>query len=176
MNSFENMNIGVNLEWDNLPNLFNWKDLLSNIEITLVENLPESEKNFIFQKIHKLVYTLVSHGDVYENIVIETAMLYLFAKYTKIEVDSFAEFYHKKIVEGVNVLISSTASNLETVFERTEIVYLGKIKLSEYLVEINDGEQLSRELIDEIDMVISKYQGKTHADLMNLLINARKNI
>lgn len=152
-----------------------WKKTYEAIEQSLNEFGDEKEKNRILDKVAKMVNILVRNGNTYEDIVLETAQLYIFSKESEIDADIFEKTYGKYVVQGVKCLNQKLNSNeaLENVFKNQEMRYLSKIKLSEYLIELSSRGSVSKELLEEIDEVIKIYNQSTHKGLMKLLIEQR---
>lgn len=155
-----------------------WKKTYEAIEKSLKEFGDEKEENRILEKVAKIVNILVRNGNTYEDIVLETAELYIFSKESKIDPSIFEKSYGKYVVAGVNCLNQTLNSdkNLESIFKNQDMRYLSKIKLAEYLIALSSSENVSKELLDEVDMVIETYNGFTHKRLMNLLIEQRDKI
>lgn len=155
-----------------------WKKTFEAIEKSLKELNNESEKERILQKVSNIVNVLVRYGTTYEDIVLETAELYVFASEAKIDPKFFERAYGKGMVESVVSLNKEldTDEKLKEVFENQKHKYLGKIKIANYLVEMAQNESISKEYIAEIDAVIKNYKERSHKGLMKMLIVERKKI
>ena len=155
-----------------------WKKTFEAIEESLKELNDEIEKERILQKVLNIVNFLVRYGTTYEDIVLETAELYIFSREAKIDPIFFEKSYGESIVDSVICLNNdlNTEEKRKNVFENPNHRYLGKIKIADYLVELTQNESLSKEYIQEIDEVIKNYKERSHKALMKMLIAERKKI
>ncbi len=155
-----------------------WKKTFEAIEKSLKELNNEQEKERILQKVSNIVNVLVRYGTTYEDIVLEIAELYIFAREAKIAPDFFEKSYGKGIVESVICLNNAldTEEKRKAVFENEKHRYLGKIKIADYLVELVENKSISKEYKKEIDEVIKHYENRSHKALMRMLIAERKRI
>ncbi len=155
-----------------------WKKTFEAIEKSLTEINNETEKERILQKVSNIVNVLVRYGTTYEDLVLETAQLYIFAKEAKIDANVFEKVYGKGMVESIFSLNNTleTEAKQQDVFENQKHKYLGKIKIAEYIGELITRENISKELLEEIDMVIKNYKERSHKGLMKMLIVERKKV
>ena len=61
---------------------------------------------------------------------------------------------------------------LKRIFENNDFLYLGKIKLADYIFELNLANSLNKknnDLINEIKYVIEKYEDRMQKGLLNEL-------
>ena len=64
-----------------------------------------------------------------------------------------------------------TRNCLKSIFENQELLYLGKIKIADYLVQLSEEHaKTNRTLISEVKKVIKTYGERTHKKLVKLLI------
>lgn len=159
-------------EWETLPFSKNWKKTFERIEQTLEGGVSEKIKQQLMQKIQRMIELLVRVGETYEDVVINTAQLYLFAKEMKLNVYDFENFYSKYVIEGANVLINGS---LKEVFENNEMLYLEKIKLAEYIVDLEERKTTS-ELLSEIDVVVKNYKSILNGELLEVLLKTKKDV
>ena len=159
-------------EWETLPFSKSWKKTFERIEQTLEGGVPESIKQQLMQKIQRMIELLVRVGETYEDVVINTAQLYLFAKDMNLNVYDFENFYSKFVIEGANLLINGS---LKDVFENNEMLYLEKIKLAEYIVDLEERKTTS-ELLSEIDVVVKNYKSILNGELLEVLLKTKKDV
>lgn len=155
-----------------------WKKTFEAIEKSLKELNDEVEKERILQKVSNIVNILVRYGTTYEDIVLEIAQLYVFAREAKIDPKFFEKAYGNSVFESVVCLnnVLDTEEKRKSVFENQKHRYLGKIKIADYLVELADKTSISKEYKLEIDEVIKNYKERSHKALMRMLIAERKRI
>ena len=155
-----------------------WKKTFETIEKSLKLLDDEQEKERILQKIVSVVNVLVRYGTTYEDVVLETAELYIFARETGIDESFFKQSYGKEMVESIVCLNKALDSEekRKAVFENQKHRYLGKIKIADYIVELTQTGSISKEYLSEIDEVIESYNQNSHKALMKMLIEERKKI
>ena len=154
-----------------------WKKTFESIEKSLKELNDEQEKERILQKVASVVNILVRYGTTYEDVVLETAELYIFARETGIDVNVFKHSYGNEMIESIVCLNKALDSEekRKAVFENLKHRYLGKIKIADYIVELTQNKSLSKEYLLEVDEVIESYNQNSHKTLMKMLIEERKN-
>lgn len=148
-----------------------WKKTFKIIEKSLDDFCDDAKKTFILNKIINIIGLLVSYGGTEENIVLETAQLYILINESDAGFENLTQTYSKHIIESVRCLCQKELSQIkEQVFENKNYRYLSKIKVAEYLFELvsNDKSHLF-----EIDEIIKNYKGRCNKKLMNMLIEAR---
>ena len=159
-------------EWETLPFSKSWKKTFERIEQTLEGGVPETIKNQLLNKIERMVELLVRVGETYEDIVINTSQLYLFSKEMKLNVYDFENFYSKYVIEGTNLLINGS---LKEIFENKDMLYLEKIKLVDYIVELESGKT-SPQLLSEIDAVVKNYKSILNDELLEVLLKTKMDV
>lgn len=157
---------------EDFPFADTWKKTYSAIEQSLEEFGDLTEKERILKKVAGLVNVLVRHGSTYEDIVLETAQVYVFSKETGIDPNEFANVFGKYVILGAKCLNQKldNEESMKSVFENAEMRYLGKIKIAEYIIDLVFNGNDSKELLFEIDAVLNKYKDKTHKGLVKILI------
>lgn len=155
-----------------------WKKTFETIEKSLKVINNEQEKERILQKVASVVNVLVRYGTTYEDVVLETAELYVFARETGLDASFFKQSYGKEMVESIDCLNNSLDSEekRKAVFENPKQRYLGKIKIADYIVELTQNKVHSKQYLLEIDKVIDVYNQNSHKALMKMLIEERKKI
>ena len=153
-----------------------WKRTFETIEKALKELNNEQEKERVLQKVASIVNVLVRYGSTYEDVVLETAELYIFARETGIDATFFEQAYGKGMVESVVCLNNSldSESKRKAVFENKEHRYLGKIKIADYIAELIQNNEPPKKYLLEIDKVIETYSQNSHKALMKMLIEERR--
>ena len=152
-----------------------WKKTYEAIELSLADFEDELEKERILNKIAGIINVLVRFGRTYENIVVETAELFVFSKEAGLDSNIFEKTYGKYISDGVACLNQSLDSDekRKSIFENQDLKYLAKIKIAEYIVDLLANSSVSKELLLEIDDVIKNYNQSAYGGLMNMLIEER---
>ena len=170
--------------WLDLPIAKEYKIVQKSINEFLLKNLNKKFAKNINQEINRLVEILVKHGNVIEDVVLKTAILYFFVKKTGFNIDELAKTYSKPVINGITVLIGNLSKPqndyLNSVFSNNNYAYLGKIKLAEYIIKLEsykqDSSVIQQNKLAEIDQVILNYAGHTHKNLMQLLIKSRNSL
>ena len=168
----ENTELDINVdatdEWEYLPFAKEWKETFEQIQTVLSDSVTANQKERILTYVAKIVHTLVTKGDTYEDIVLQTAQIYVFAKETGFDISPLESYYPSYIIKGARALLSN---DLKSIFENQELLYLGKIKIADYLVQLSEEHaKTNRTLISEVKKVIKTYGEKTHKKLVKLLI------
>lgn len=163
-------------ENENFPFAKTWKKTYEAIEWSLNGFGEPDEKERILRKVSHIVNVLVRFGTTYEDLVLETAEVYVFSKEANLNAEDFEKSYGKYVVEGIKALNQplSTKAKMKEVFENKEYKYLGKIKIAEYLVDLVLNESISNEYLKEIDDVIKVYENRVHKNLMKMLKEERE--
>ena len=81
-----------------------WKKTYEAIEQSLQEFGDAEEKERILNKIASVINVLVRYGGTYEDIVVETAEMHIFAKETGLDLNVFKKSHGKYVVEGIKRL------------------------------------------------------------------------
>ena len=162
---------------ESVDDIGRWKRTYRTIEATL-KDIDEPETNeIILNKIASMINVLVRYGDATEDLVLEIAQLYIFSKEANIEPETFETSFGHKVVEAIKLLnqnLTSKASQ-ESVFENRDFVFLYKVKLAEYISDLIMANYTD-ELIEEIDLIIKNFEGKTQKGLMKKLIEERAKV
>lgn len=159
---------------NDFPFLKTWKKTFKVIEQSLKDFGDEEKKDQILGKITNIINLLVRFGDTEEDLVLETAQLYIFVKEAGLDVEILRQSYSKFVIDGVCCLCQTELENIKKqVFENENYKYLGKIKIAEYLVELVSNA--SKGKLIEVDEIIKLYKNKSNKKLMNMLIEERKN-
>ena len=171
----ENITLDLTQEDDLLPFVGNIKDSFRIIERVLDENKLSSQKLDILKNITYVIDYLAEHGNVQEQLVFDTAQLYVFNKHTQADLNLTKDLFGKYAVEGAFVLSYQNENRteyLKRIFENNDFLYLGKIKLADYIFELNLANSLNKknnDLINEIKYVIEKYEDRMQKGLLNEL-------
>ena len=157
---------------EDFPFADTWKKTYDAIERSLQEDTDLRDKERILEKIAGLVNVLVRYGTTYEDIVLETAQVYVFSKEAGVDASNFERIFGKYVIEGAKCLNQKldTEEKIKSVFENAEMKYLGKIKIAEYIIDLVLNGKDSKDLLIEIDAVLNKYKDKSHKGLIKLLI------
>jgi len=160
-----------------IPQSKGWKKSFKFIENFSKNNFNNEESERVVKDTRNMLELLVKEGNAYEDLVLNTALLYYFIKKTGVDFESIKQNFDHTITEGVEVLLSN---NLKEIFESKTMAYLNKIKLAEYVLYLTapktDNLVESIKAEKEINEVIKKYNGKTHKGLMKLLINTKQEV
>ena len=119
LNSIED--IESNENWFSMPSESNWYGAMQFVE----KNLQDANKkiaNSIINKIKAVVYVLINDGNTYESIVLKTAILYLYAKSTGVNVSSMEKEFDKYTLDGVKAMLDfENPEYIKNVFEDNNI-------------------------------------------------------
>ena len=107
-----------------------WKKTFEAIEESLKELNDEIEKERILQKVLNIVNFLVRYGTTYEDIVLETAELYIFSREAKIDPIFFEKSYGESIVDSVICLNNDLVLTNESTFTVSSVGYISNITLT----------------------------------------------
>ena len=160
-------------DWLNLSfNDGEWKTILASAEEYINKNINKKLAETMLTEIKAVLYTLVHDGNAYEDVVIETALLYLLVKKAVLSFENLEGVYPDFITKAVAVLLDYKSPNyLKNIFKSVDYPYLNKIKLSELIVKIKNlsesGEKEKLiEKIDEAKKIVKSFDGITHKGLM----------
>lgn len=172
-------NVDLNEDsWKKLPEQHNWKQVYSKAKYFLMSKLEEDQANDVISKIDSIVKMLVSNGDTYESLVLEIAVVYALIANTQFELKDLNLGINQYIEEGVKTLIlAKEQDDLKSIFENKKMPYLNKIKLAEYICQLEKCESISNRfrVLAESKKVVDLFNGKTHKGLMKMLIELCKN-
>ena len=162
-------------ENEDFPFAKTWKKTYEAIEGALNDFGKSDEKERILNKVSHIVNVLVRFGTTYEDLVLETAEVYVFSKEANLNAEDFEKTFGRYVVDGIKALNQPLNSHakMKEVFDNKEFRYLGKIKIAEYLVDLVLNDSVSKEYLDEIDDVIKVYGNRVHRKLMKMLIEER---
>lgn len=164
-------NVEKNFEF--MPFAKTWRKTFECIEACFdAEKVNEETKDKVLTKIVKIVKILVEDGDTYEDIVINTAQLYIFAKEFNFSSDDISSLGGRFVAEGVKTLLTN---DIKAIFENKDMLYLGKIKIAELVVKFVD-DSLSEFEKTQIENILNFCEGKTHKGLFCKLKQLKNNI
>ena len=154
-----------------------WKRTFRTIEATLKDICEPEVCEKILDKMASAVSALATYGDTNEDLVLEIAQLYIFSKEANVDAETFENAFGTKVVQAINLLNQDLDSNdkLNLIFENHEFAFLNKIKLAEYIADLAINNY-SEEEIDEIDLVIKNFEGRTQKGLMKKLVEERNKL
>ena len=162
--------IDLTENWENLPFAYDWQETFNFIN----NQSNITEKEHILNKIANVVYLLITDGNTYESVVLNTAQVYLFVKHTKCNVNIFKDICSKFVLDGAKFLLENS-NDFKTVYDSKEFPYLYKISIAEFIYLLENNEFVPN-TISKIDLLISNYQLNSQKGLMNHLILARNKI
>ena len=166
------------LEDDWLTLSFNdgeWKTILASAEEYINKNINKKLATTMLTEIKAVLYTLVHDGNAYEDVVIETALLYLLTKKAILSFENLEEVYPDFITKAVAILLDyKNPEYLNNIFNSEDYPYLNKIKLSELIVKLKNLDkekdlEKQKEKTSEAKTIVKKYDGLTHKGLMESL-------
>ncbi len=148
-----------------------WKNTFQLIKSTIDSIADEQKSLVVTNKISEMVNILIRNAEVYEDVVLNTAQLYVFAKETGINISDFSDVYSQIVIDGCKNLLSN---NNDNIFGVSSFRYLEKIKLAELIYEVknNAGSQILKQ---EIDYIIQNYSKYLNVKLLNILIDEMQN-
>ncbi len=167
--SNENFELNNLEDWETFPIKKTWKNNFDYIKNSIVGMISKDQEKKIISKIDRMIHILVEESGVYEDIVLNTAQLYVFFDAIKSSTQNFKDLYSKYELKGVEVLINN---NLDEVFNNTEMLYLEKIKLAEYIA-IYETKGNDNKLDEEIDFVVKNYYKVLNKNLLKILNKLR---
>lgn len=171
----ENSNYDFSEGYADLPFVGNFEKSYLKIEKLLNEHNEEKNKLKVLKNIIEVINLLMDIGNGYEELLLDTAQLYILLKHTGLDVNNVNKYFDKYAIAGSKILSEKSFDREEyinSIFENKEYMYLGKIKIADYIFELQEfGKKNLKDngKLDEIKMVISKYEEKSHKDLMTKL-------
>ena len=167
--------------WLSMPFCDKWKETYNFAKKHITENFNKKLASHFVDDIKAVLYNLVYHGKTYEDMVLNTAVLYLLVKKTGYDIKKIEKDYDKYTYEGVKLLLDrDNPEYLNIVFINNDFAYLNKIKLAEYIASL-DKLSNSDDIVEKtrkkklVEYVIKTFNGKTHRGLMELLKQTFKN-
>lgn len=161
--------------WLSMPFTGNWKETYYFAKNYIKDNFNKKLSSAMVDNIRAVLYYLVHNGNAYEDLVLNTAILYLLVKKTGYDINLIQKNYDKFTYEGVKLLLDrENPDYLKNTFENDDFAYLNKIKLAEYIASLNKLTN-SKDVFEKtrkkklIEHVIKTFDGKTHKGLMTLL-------
>lgn len=161
--------------WLSMPFTDKWLETYTFVKQHINTNYSKSKASKIIDEIKAVIYTLVHDGNTSEDMVLNTALLYLFVKHSEYNLDLLKDQYSNFVIDGVSFLLrtKNNVSNLNYVFDNKEYTYLNKIKLSEIIVALKflktNVNLEKNNLLDYASTIVDRYEGKTHRGLMKIL-------
>ena len=132
--------------------------------------LKENKLDYILEKLDSFVKTLVISGDVYENVVMDTAIYYFLCVKANFKPSNIK--VKNPISEGLNILLTG---NLDKIFKSETYKYLNKIMLSFLINELNnkDSNKIveNMQIIKDGQEILKKYEKNCNGRLLKLLKN-----
>ncbi|MBQ9792818.1 MAG: hypothetical protein IJW32_03665 [Clostridia bacterium] len=161
--------------WLSMPFTGNWKETYYFAKNNIKDNFNKKLASHIVDDIKAVLYHLVHDGNTYEDMVLNTAVLYLLVKKTGYDINLIQKKYDKFTYEGVKLLLDrENPDYLKNTFENDDFAYLNKIKLAEYIASLNKLTN-SKDVVEKtrkkklVEYVVKTFEGKTHRGLMTLL-------
>lgn len=161
--------------WLSMPFAENWKETYDFAKKHIEDNFNKKLASHMVDDIKAVLYYLVHDGNAYEDMVLNTAVLYLLVKKTGYNINLIEKDYDKFTYEGIKLLLDrENPDYLKNIFENDDFAYLNKIKLAEYIATLNKLSN-SEDVVEKtrkkklIEHVIKTFNGKTHRGLMALL-------
>ena len=155
-----------------------WKKCLLFVKDYCFANFNEVKAANILQKATNMVSILVNHGNVTENVVLKTAIIYSFVQQTNYSLAKIKADFSKPVYEGVCELLNTDQkekpSYLKSIFTNIKYSYLDKIKLCEYINLVINKQNDSSNFLNiktkaEIELVLKKYSNTSYKKLCSLL-------
>lgn len=154
-----------------LPFAGNLKDSFLKIEEIIRVNKIENLKMQILKNIVGVVDCLATFGNVHEQIVFDTAQIYVLMKYTAINESKIKGYFGDISIAGAKIMVENFENfevYLKNIFENEEYRYLAKIKIADYIFEINQKTN-NTILKKQAREIIKRYGDKSQKGLINKL-------
>lgn len=116
------------------------------IEEIIDNNGFSGNKLLILRNIVEVVDYLAEQGNVQEQLVFDTAQLYIMLKYTAMEISKVQNYFGKYVVEGSKLMVENFENfelYMKNIFENSEFLYLSKIKIADYIFELKQFKSKS---------------------------------
>lgn len=123
------------------PNSDKWKNVYKNIVKYFNQNSKELVEN-----LDKFLNCLVKDGDVYEDVVLKTALYYYLYSHSNLNIYELKD--SKPVVDGVNILLRG---DLSAIFENKNYKYLNKIILASLFCDL-ELEKKNNNLVKKIQI------------------------
>ncbi len=166
----------LNEENIDLPFIGNIDETFNELLRVLDINKMAEKKADVLKNTSSVIEMLVGIGNTHEKEVLDAAQAYILLKHTRLNDDVLKDYFGKYSIDAAKVLINSYSQPSEyykAIFENDEFPYVSKIKLADYIYEINSQKEtlknIDTNLFEEINYVISNYENKTQKGLMQLL-------
>ena len=168
-----NNNIVDNQIDDNFvfPLLNTWQDCFDRLCRLSNKLLSKTDAKNLQNNMTSLVKILIDYGNIREDVVIKTALVYYFEKITNNQVD----FYLSDTIKNNLTLLKNayTSKNFDSVF-CSDIAYLNKIVLSEIILNFStqkvDSNAYNYNKIFA-QFIVKKYSKIIQNKLMKLLVS-----
>ena len=142
-----------------------------------MRKIEESSKNFeqVKFQLDSVLNVIIKDGQVYEDVVLKTTILYFLAKNNFVDVEELKQNYSEIILENIEILLNDSNNKaLDEIFLNKKYAYLNKIKLAELIALLNntDNNKIINKikLLTQVNTIIKNYKAKTHKKLMTMLI------
>ncbi len=155
-----------------------WKKCFDFVKDYCTANFNKEKSAGVLNKITNIISLLINHGNVNENVVLKTAILYVFVQETNYSLTKIKSDFSKPVYEGVCELLNTQqkekSSYLKSVFSNIKYSYLGKIKLCEYINLVSTKQDISSSFLNiktkaEIELMLKKYSTTSYKQLCAIL-------
>lgn len=174
----ENIVVDFSEEDDLLPFSGNIKDSFYKIEHILDENNLSSSKLLVLKNTMEVVDYLVGLGNVQEQLVIDTALVYILLKHVDVNEKILVDYFNKFVISGAFDMVKNIDNfefNSKLVFENRDHLYLSKIKVADYIFELksfdNENDMRKSSIYRQVKIIIERYRTNLQKDLLNELLS-----
>lgn len=165
-------NNNILIDENNSPFLKDYSEFLIRIENSLLKLVNEERFSYLKNNIEKLVNLLLIEGNVQEDVVIKTSIIYYLTlndiAYNKLNIK-----LSQTLLKGLDILCEcNKKENYDNVFLGT-MPYLSKVQLAILIIKLDDSNLdliKKRNLRNLNTKIILKYYTKVKNNLMKLLI------
>jgi len=169
----DNSFVDFNEEDIEIPFSGNIEASFLNVQKVLEENNQGKLKLEVLKSISSILNYLAEYGNVHENLVFETAQLYVLIKHSKLDLIKAEKYFAKFALEACADLIKKEKDideYITNIFENKKFTFISKIKIAELIYELeNQKIKAENEFYKEAVCVLSKYAQNSQKDLIEKL-------
>ena len=164
-------------DYDNLlPFMGDLKQSFSKIEEIIDKNGFSKDKLSILKNIVEVVDYLAEFGNVHEQLVFDTAQVYILFKFTALEIEKVEKYFSKYVLLGAKIMVENFHNfdlYMKNVFDNDEFTYLSKIKIADYIFELKSykakADMKKSMFYKQAQVIIDKFGDMSQKGLMNEL-------
>ena len=146
------------------------------VQAILDENNLSNLKLKVLENISNVVDILVEHGNVHENLVLDTAQLFIMAKHSGINLDCAKDFFGKHSIAAAKLILNdfhTIEKNIKYLFENEDYPFIAKIKIADIIFELKNLKTKSARknhlAFKEAEFILATYEQNFQKGLINQL-------